>query len=253
MSRQTSSRFLFPFFGFILTALFAVPAYSALISINNQQFDDNGDTTFDLATKLEWFDVSTTKNRSFNDVYFDLTHEGGTFNPADGWRYAHANELQDLISRVFAPGYTTGHLEIPGQDEAVANFVNLFGDTWTDLVGASIKITRDLDASFSVGRTDGIFATEESGTTKVGGFADINDSQFIIYGLNDGDVDRFDLTDSITISIVQSDEFSDYESYSDSQLGSWIVRDTVTVPEPATAILLLLGGLGLFLRRTIFN
>lgn len=254
MSHPIPSRFVSSVSSFVLSTLFfTTPAHAALVAINGQQFDDRGTTMLDLNTQLEWFDLSVTKDRHFNDVYFDLMHAGGTFNPADGWRYAYGHEIQDLFSRVFSPGYTAGYLEIPDQQEAVASFINLFGDTWEDQFGTTIKITKDYDAPLVVGRTNGIFATETSSGTKVGGFADVNGNQFAIHGLIDGEINRYDLPDYIQIEFVQSNEFADYESYSNNQLGSWLVRSTVAVPEPSLLALLLLSGLGLLLRRTVFK
>lgn len=243
---SSSSSIFFTIFMFLF---FSTSSQATIVTINSQHFHDREMSTLDLATNLEWFDLTTTKNRTFDDVYYDLTHEGGTFDPADGWRYANEHEVRDLISRVFAPGYIKEYREIPGQDEAVANFVNLLGDSWTDLVSTNFLITRDLDTPFSVGRSNGIFAVETAHGTKVGGFADVNDNQYIIYDRTDPDGIHFDLTDYIWISVTQSTDETNYESYTNSHLASWIVRNTANIPEPSAVILLLLGGLGLCLRR----
>lgn len=250
MSYQISSRVTSSMLSFVLiTLLLASPAHAIPVSIYGQQFERREMIILDVDTQLEWFDTSATKGRSFDDVYFDLNHDGGTFAPIDGWRYAYSYEIQNLIARLFAPGYSAGYLEIAGQEDAVASFVNLFGDTWTDLLGSTIKITKDVDASLVVGRSNGIFAIETLQGINVGGFADVNGNQFAIHDLNYGNIDRFDLPDYIQIDFVQSNEFVNYESYSNSQLGSWLVRNKVAVPEPSLAILMLLGGLGLFLQR----
>lgn len=236
----------------IIATCFTAATHAALISINGQQFDGRGATTFDLLTKLEWLDVSATKDRSFNDVQFDLTHEGGFFNPADGWRYAYGYEIQELIARVFARGYQGGYKEIPEQYEAVANFVNLFGDTWTDFASINFEFLRDTDALFSVGRTNGFFAIETALGLRVGGAADINDNQFIMRDLSNGEESRYDMPDYIWLEFFQSHDELIYETYHNNQLGSWLVRDRAMVPEPSMAALLLIA-FGFLLRRRISN
>ena len=103
------------YLGFITIGLTtaAVPSYATLI--------DNGLTTLDDATNLEWLDLTESTNRSFNDV----SGEFGVGGDFAGFRHATTADITTLwTSQGFPPGFT--QLPAPA---SFANFLTLFGAT----------------------------------------------------------------------------------------------------------------------------
>lgn len=95
-----------------LTVAFAAPARALLI--------DQGVTTLDTATNLEWLDLTESTGRSFDDV-------SGQFGGGDfaGWRHANAAEVSALFtSQGFAPGYDSSPTTV-----AMFQLIQLFGET----------------------------------------------------------------------------------------------------------------------------
>ena len=58
----------------------------------NATFIDHGDYISDAGTELDWLDVTTTQNQSYDYVFSQL-EVGGLY---EGWRYASHYEVRNL-------------------------------------------------------------------------------------------------------------------------------------------------------------
>lgn len=76
----------------VALALAAAPAQAILVSQSDTVFGADS-VTLDTGTGLEWLDVNTSVNRSFNDVSGQFG-AGGDFQ---SWRYATGAEVLNLI------------------------------------------------------------------------------------------------------------------------------------------------------------
>jgi hypothetical protein len=114
-------------FGLAATVVFAHPAASTASSI----LIDQGDTTFDPGTHLQWLDLTKTQGLGANDVLGNV----GVNYAAEGWRYATGEQVAQLWSDAgFTYGSYGGSGEPPVPPE-IGAFQNLIGVTQQHLGG----------------------------------------------------------------------------------------------------------------------
>ena len=87
-------------------------------------FVDNGNSTTDGLSGLEWLDVNLTAGRTYFDVSSQLS-AGGEF---DGWRYATANEFLQMISNWTGLNITAQH-QIVFEEGVIDGLITLLGQT----------------------------------------------------------------------------------------------------------------------------
>jgi hypothetical protein len=117
-------------FGLTATILFAHPTVSPASSV----LLDQGNTTLDPATHLQWLDLTKTQPLGADDVLGNV----GVSYIADGWRYATETEITRLWSDAgFTPGnYGGGN---PPLSPEITAFQNLLGVTEQHLGGIFIS------------------------------------------------------------------------------------------------------------------
>lgn len=118
------------------TALLGQPAQAVLI--------DQGLTTLDTITGLAWLDLSSTTNRSINDIKLNL-ESGGKF---EGYRYATGLEVIGLFANAgFAPGIFRNYGPASPPFSSVNELITLVGVTNnlpnSDLLRASFGYYRE--------------------------------------------------------------------------------------------------------------
>lgn len=97
---------------------------------------DHGAYFSDTRSGLDWLDVTASVNRSYNDVFGQLS-PGGEFA---GWRYATITEFNNLlVSWTGIPANAINRTITTGTTPSVDGLVILFGSTldarWTSIFG----------------------------------------------------------------------------------------------------------------------
>lgn len=218
-------------------------------------FVDQGSTTLDQNSGLEWLDVAKTLGRSFLDVKAEI--DSGTGLGANQWRFATHTEFESMANNFFeiavlvSPYILCIAAEDGGQnawfDECgeglsspvttapFESFISLFGEIGSSSVRGFLDARSDFDATIPpyyevysdnayVGVGDGVYFTGEISTN----YAD------------------FDVCDSNIYSIEEC--MQNAFSFSSAHHGSFLVRES-SVSEPSAFILLALGIAGLGIRR----
>ena len=175
---------------------------SSLISGDDAVFGPDS-ITIDTATSLEWLDLTTSTNRSYNDISSQFG-AGGDF---EGWRYATGNDVVGFIANAGMTLYT----RITVNYEPAVQLLSLWGITGPYDFGAETY-----------------FVTAE--------LSPQNPETHHQYGV----VDAYDPTPSGYATEFQSDWPDDigYEL-----VGHALVRSSNLVPEPSTIALLMIGGI----------
>lgn len=195
-------------------AVFSVNAHSAVID-----FNDNGTYTTDTISGLDWLDVTATVNQSYDYVSTQFG-VGGTY---EGWRYATGTEFNFLVSNYTnTPILPTYYGEVVHAETLIDGLIGLLGVT-ADLSG-EYDYTRGLIADLNIRPTYRTLALL---------------------------IDNDRTSDGADISKAH-DHYSILSGRSESYVGSYLVRETVS-PVPVPAALPLFGSalavLGLFRRR----
>jgi hypothetical protein len=243
-----------------ITKIF-ISSFVALSALNTQAAIIDFDSYFtDTETNLSWLDVTSTVNRSFNDVTSQLA-SGGEF---DGWRYATGQEFNSLLSRwTGIASITTGRSITTNTTPSVDGLVTLFGSTLDSAWMARFGQTWDGLNGYSEGSgidfTLGIVADPfetDANQRKVAGIWDneANGTALDFYNLNHRQVPITDPKSDIGSYLVRGASSS---SGGDNNGGSGSGNNggggVTEVSEPNAAYLLILGlvGLGLCRRKNI--
>ena len=199
----------------VLLCLAGVPTDAALLAITNNTAPGGiNNITYDTATGLEWLDVTTTGNISYDDITLQFAAAGAF----EGWRHATRAEVQDLLINL--AGLTLGHQPIV--DPLATQFIGLVGITQASSFpnATAVRGRYNDNASGNIvnmaGTASVIFATQTF----------VNSTYTLVTILDDQPVINSAIPTSGT--------------------GHWLVR---SVPEPATLSLLVMGGIVMMRRR----
>jgi len=192
---------------FLLLPAFNV--HAVLISIDWKTVDDNF-ITQDSDSGLEWLNLLTTSGRSYSDI---STKFGGG-EEFEGWRYASQTEVQELTRNWGIPTYNR---IVGGDPYDIPSFANYLGNTFG---------------------LEGGCACQGVPSIGVHGIASLDSDLTVLYA-------RYRTDDNWTETSLRG-FLNLSESYMSYDVGSWLVRDSVSVvPLPASVWLFGSGLLGL--------
>lgn len=182
-------------------------------------FINNADNTItDDVSGLDWLSLSVTVGQAYNQAEL--------LNP--GWRYASNDEVVNLFNSFF-PTYTDN-------DSTCHCSFTVFGTTYSNQ-DADISQFQSFFGSTADGQTFGLYKDEDNILRMMGAYND----------------------PISTVSAVYSDEFTDsFEAYASTALSGYsvyLVRNTMSAPEPTSIGLMCFGLVGLLLvrRRNLKN
>ncbi len=190
----------------------------------------------DTTNGLDWLDVTTSVNRSHNDISSQLG-AGGDFV---GWRYATMAEFSQMIDSTtgLATGVSAFAPPFYNENELFAELINLFGDTLDNWAQSIFGKSYDEQYGNPLGSTAftfGLLADAQQGLAVRYRQAKIAD-----YDANPTDLDWVDISNAVSPD-------SKSEDY-----GSYLVRGTntsATVSTSATLPLIAIGMIGLIALR----
>jgi hypothetical protein len=196
-------------------ALLAGLFFSFTVHAAPVDFIDNGNSTTDSLSGLEWLDVNLTAGRN----YFDVSSELGTDGEFAGWRYASVNEFLQMISNWTGISIAVQH-QVVLPEGKIDGLITLLGQT-----------------------SDGIFAANGPNhfiqgvlSNEIGGW---HHQAAFIYDLdaNANDVDFI---------FGNAGPYSDYSI--ENKYGAFLVRESQlsVVPLPPAFLLFGAAGIGLF-------
>jgi len=175
---------------------------------------DNGLYTTDSKTGLDWLDLPITNGYSYNDVSAQLM-PGGIFQD---WRYASLDEVVTFWTNA---GISNIGMSTPGWTESSYSEIK----SLTELVGLTIEPP---SGSLLPYGTNGFTGTP-------GGFANSQAGAYIQYRTTSEGIDQ-------GRAIINTSPFQDTAV---AELGSWLVRQSISVPEPSSLLLMGIGLAGL--------
>ena len=180
---------------------------------------NQGATTYDPNTGLQWLDVNTTHNRSVADVTSNFTNP---LDPVYGYRYASGAEVAQLI---YNAGMTSSlPCSTPAACSPVSNLVNLI--QW---LGITETFNNNANDPSIINRVFGYTSDVDPSNSNNRGLA------FLYYGT---------LVSTGAISLAFADpQFSFQFPSASVQIGSYLVENVSTTPLPA-ALPLFASGLG---------
>jgi len=193
-------------------ALIASVFFTFSVQAAPVDFIDNGNSTTDSISGLEWLDVNLTAGRN----YFDVSSQLGAGGEFDGWRYATADEFLQMISNWTGLNITAQH-QIVFAEGVIDGLITLLGQT-----------------------SDGIFAPGSGNQFIQGVLADTVGSWHhqaaFIYDLdaNSNDADYI---------FGNGGPYSDYGI--EGKYGAFLVRDGQLSVVPLPPALLMFGAAGL--------
>lgn len=218
---------------------------------------DNGSYT--TSGNMDWLDVTITQGMSVTEVLAETQNNNSNLF---GWRYATSNEFEALMFDFgFTPNTTNCTWGVTfcdkgtGEISGINNAISWLGDTY-DAYLEKVYIGTDengLDVDNGYGNTKGILADtfEKNGLT-YHRVALIQDEEYSDMSISKQGVNIVDFVDTYN--------HSHYPTSHNHTLGSFLVRGsseasssgTISVPEPSTFALLLLGLSGLAFQRKRF-
>jgi len=135
---------------------------------------DNGSTTVDTGTGLEWLDLTETQGLSYNQVLAQ-TGAGGLFA---GYRFAEAYEVETLFDNAGGTGPYLG--SDPSHDAFVPGLLSLWGVTLADpAANLSYFLLADVNTAFDeqyYGQLQETFAGDDFARVNTGLSRDRNDA-----------------------------------------------------------------------------
>lgn len=205
--------------------LYKVAIIAAMLittSAANALIIDNGTFTTDDEANLDWLDVTLSVDQSYNYV----SSQFGAGGEYAGWRYATGAELNTLVTNALALAtpITSTTTPIPtvffNNNPLFDQLVSYLGDTYDN------RFT-----PLGVNYTIGILSDElYDGTTAMQYFAGLFD-------YHDGPDDNYMYIATYSNLLPRN--------ATERYVGSFLVRQSVSVPEPATWLLMSLGMLGM--------
>lgn len=198
---------------FLTTLIFISINANAALIVNDWQSENDNLIVYDEATNFEWLNLSATASESYDFVESQLTN-GGKF---EGFRFATNIEAQNLIANAGLEfGSSCINLsECPDRLELLENFMDIIGSGYT----------------YQTGRTEWGYVLSDNSSSA---FAD-----GIWLHIEYANKGRFELKNMSNIK-----EWNSYRN-----LGSYLVREAATIPEPAIIMLFCISILGIWASR----
>lgn len=187
---------------------------------------DNGVTTRDTDTNLDWLDLTQSINRSYNDV----AGQFGVGGDYAGWRHASVAEVTTLFLNAGAASTTGGYTTT--NNAAAHTIVSLLGSTFP-----SSRPTYDY--------TYGLTATDFDATRKYLAIALFCNSSLRVTtctSINGGGHNDLGFIGATIGRLAVTDALP--------EVGNFLVRVSTQVPEPTTLALFAISFAGLGVART---
>jgi hypothetical protein len=226
----------------LLPLLFLFAGFQA-----NASIIDNGPYTTDTESGLDWLDVTLSIDRSYDDV----STQFGSAGDFEGWRYASGLEFEQLWNNISgvdeSSPYGAEFYDIDETTFSIDPYVAMLGDTYDAyIVGLGGPHT---SSDHAWGGVDG------DGKGIHQSFGILADSFYD----HDGVTINYYLAGAYDADEYNVDDFGDSTNarawavlggVSGASYGSWLVRGTISVPEPSIIALFCLGLVGIgFARR----